>query len=593
MGRGGPQVTVVAELVGAGRGMAARSAFVAGPPVPVSRSARGDAQVGDLVTVVVRGGAARVVAVHGPARSPRAAITALMASEGLGRSFSAAVLAEAEEARDAHAAQDPGRHDLTRQRVITIDPEGAKDHDDAVAVAREGDAVRLWVHIADVARHVPAGGLVDREAARRGCSVYLPGTVEPMLPERLSSDLCSLRPGAPRKAVTVEIVVAPDGAVVETRFSRSLIRSERRLTYPEVDRLFAGGSLGDADLEADLEVARDVARRLRAVRIRRGALEVASAEPLFRFEGDRVVDMEMELQTEAHRLVEDCMVAANEAVARYLLDRRQPTVFRVHDDPAEQRIGLLYDQLEELGVPTPPLHDGPLTPLQCRAAAREAAAAVARHVERTGRGRRSLPTLVLRALRQAHYVTGQVGHSGLASPVYLHFTSPIRRYPDLMVHRALLDALGQGEPAPEPGWLDEVAAHSSETERAASALERRGDRMCAAYLLLARQRDPEWQGPVTGEVTGVIDAGAFVAIGEGFEGFLASRRLEDDHYRADPLGVALVGDTAGRRIRIGDEIPVVVGAIDPLRGRVDLEPPVTEPPGAGRRARRLKGARAR
>ena len=574
MSRGGPGAVLVAEMVSSGRGAAAQPAFDPGQRVPLAKGARGDAAIGDLVTVSMRGRAGRVVAVHGPASSPRAALRALLASEDLGRPFPRAPIEEAEALDEVAVAADRGRRDLRGQRVITIDPEGAKDHDDALAVAHEGGgASRLWVHIADVARFVASGGPLDREAARRGCSVYVPGSVDPMLPSRLSSDLCSLRPGADRAAVTVELVVDGEGRVGETRFSRSLIRSERRLTYGEVDVALGGGGLGDDGLDADVAELAALSRLLRARRMDRGALEVATAEPVVLFDGDRVADVRLEGQTPAHSLVEECMIAANEAVARHLIARNRPTVFRHHEDPAQSRIEMFYAQLDALGVATPPLPDGPLGPAARRAAAVAAADAVARHLRSGGRGGEPLWTLVLRSLRQAYYSATEVGHSGLAGPAYLHFTSPIRRYPDLLVHRGLLDTLGLDGPGPELAELVAEADRSSRSEREAATVERRADDICAAFLLRDRLTARGWDQPVEGAVTGLIDAGLFVTFEGGVvTGFLPSRRMEDDHYRADPLGVMLIGASSGRRIRLGDPVEARVVRVEPLRGRVELEP---------------------
>ena len=597
MSRSEPGATLICELVPAGRGSAAQPAFEPGPPILLGKRARGSADVGTLVTVELRGRAARVIEVHGPSRSVRAALAALLASEGAGRPFPPAAAVEADSLTEG-GDEDPGRRDLRGQEVMTVDPEGAKDHDDAIAVAPEGAGLRVWVHIADVARFVRAGGPLDREAARRGCSVYVPGTVDPMLPARLSADLCSLRPGVDRNAVTAEIELDAAGAALATRFYRSTIRSHRRLTYPEVDALLEGGaSAEDTGLRAHVALAARAARLLRARRMERGALDAASPEPVVHLAGERVERIELERQTAAHSLVEELMILANEAVARYLIAREAPTVFRVHQDPAQARIERLYDQLEELDVATPPLPEGPLGPNALRAAAAGAADAVRRHLAGGGGGERALWSLVLRSLRQAYYAHDQVGHSGLASPAYLHFTSPIRRYPDLLVHRALLDALGIGDPAPDPAWLAEAAAVSSEAERAAAAIERRADALCAAFLLrdLLGRGDDDYVAE--GEVVGVIDAGLFVAFDEVFEGFLPARRLADDYYRADPLEVALVGTAGGRRIRVGDAIAVRVVRIEPLRGRVELEPagagPRTLGPGRGARRRARTGSRGR
>ena len=539
-------------------------------------------KIGDLVTAIAGRGSPRIVAVHGSATSPRAAMAALLADEDLGRPFPKAVIAEAEDVARQADDVDPGRVDLTGQLVITIDPEGAKDHDDAIAVARDGDAIRLWVHIADVSRFVRPEGAIDKEASRRGNSVYVPGMVDPMLPQVLSNDVCSLRPGADRKVVTAELLIGPDGEVRSAHFQRSTIHSRRRLTYPQVDRFFGGVSLGDAELDADIQVAREVAGWLRARRMGRGALEITTGEAAFRWDDDRLLGVEIEHQTESHQLVEDCMIAANEAVARFLLAKGVPTIYRFHDDPSETAIILLYDRMAALGVAMAPLPDGPLTPEQCAQAARDAGAAITAHVARHG-GARGLPVLVLRSLRQAYYSVEESSHSGLASSAYLHFTSPIRRYPDLVAHRALLDALGLDGQADNALGCALAAGQSSLTERQAVNVERRADRVCLAFLVrdvIAEDHDQEFDG----EVTGVGEAGLFVAFGPDlvYDGYLPARAIPGDWWTQDPLGVLLEGDESGRRIGIGDAIRVRVDDVQPLRGRVELVPAgtVAKPSGA-------------
>jgi ribonuclease R len=464
------------------------------------------------------------------------------------------------------------RKDLRELPTFTIDPPTARDFDDAISAERlAGDVVRVWVHIADVAAHVAPGSAVDREAHRRATSVYVPGKVEPMLPEALSNDACSLVPHQDRLAVTVELDL--DGAeVVRTAFHRSLIRSDARLDYPRVDRIFAGGERAREPWAAALEAARAAAAALDAARVARGALAITSVEPEFDFSHDgHVTGLAGSVQTESHTLIEHLMIAANEAVAGLLESRKLPALYRVHERPDPARVEHLVAQLAALGVPTPPLPE-PLSPQQAGALVGEISLLVDGHVRRTGRGRAALTSLVLRSLKQAHYSSRNIGHHGLQSPRYCHFTSPIRRYPDLICHRALLAAIGAGEESPAASPMDELAEWCSLRERDAAAIERAADDVARCFLLESELFERGWSTEWPGEVIGVIGAGAFVAFGDGHEGLLPVRRLRGDWWDLDPLGVMLVGAQSGKAIRLGDAVTVQVERVDAPRGRVDLSP---------------------
>jgi ribonuclease R len=456
--------------------------------------------------------------------------------------------------------------------TFTIDPPTARDFDDAISAERQHDGtVRVWVHIADVAAYVPPGGPVDREAHRRATSVYVPGAVEPMLPEALSNGACSLRPGEERLAVTVELDF--DGPQVTRRaFYRSRIRSDARLDYPQVDRIFAGAERAAEPWATSLEAARAVAHALGEERASKGALEVESVEPSFAFSREgHVTALVPEEQTASHQLIEHLMIAANEAVAGLLEDRGLPAIYRVHENPDGARVQRLVAQLESLDVPTPPLPET-LSGTEAARAVGEISRLVAQHVRRTGHGARGLTVLVLRALKQAYYSPRNVGHAGLRSARYCHFTSPIRRYPDLVVHRSLLDAIGAGEDPVARGSLEDVASWCSSRERDAMVIERDADDIARCFLLEQQLFQGGVDQEFKGEVTSVISAGAFVAFGDGYDGMLPVRRLRGDWWELDELETALVGAGGGRGIRIGDPVTVQVVRVDKPRGRVDLSP---------------------
>lgn len=562
-----------------GRFLVAEPFFEAGPRLTVSRDGR--AAPGDLVAVRFRprpdgrGGRAVIAARLGRPEVARDVVEAFMVDRGLKRSFAAAVEHEASDAAALTADSDSRfRRDLRSLPTLTIDPVSARDFDDAISAASAGDGRwRVWVHIADVGAYVAAGSVLDREAYRRSCSVYAPGAVEPMLPAALSSGACSLLPAQDRFAVTVELLVGGE-SVESAAFYRSVICSDARLDYDQVDRIFAGTEPAGATWSEALGAARKAAAVLQRRRATRGAVAITGEEPEFSFDSDgNVIEARAVEQTESHRLVEHLMIAANEQVAKLLSERRIPTLYRVHEPPDTAAVERLAEQLESLGVPTPPLPNGPLTPQQAASAVGEISQAVTEFVRRTGSGQRALASLVLRSLKQAYYDHRNLGHAGLQSSSYCHFTSPIRRYPDLVCHRALLSAVA-GEPTPDPGWVAAAGPWASGREREAMTIERDADDIASCFLLERVLADIGYDACFEGEVVGLHNGGAFVAFGPGgqFEGMLPVRRLVGDWWELNEQGTMLYGTKTGHTIRLGTSIDVRVGTIDAPRGRVDLNP---------------------
>jgi ribonuclease R len=550
----------------------------------------------------------------------------MMREAGLARDFEPAVEREARKAGSrawAKAKEELGdgrRRDLRELPTFTVDPATARDFDDAISARREPDgSVRVWVHIADVAAHVPPGSAIDTEARRRSTSVYVPGAVEPMLPHVLSSDACSLVPGAERLAVTVEMLLR-GAEVASASFCRSLIRSDMRLDYEQVDRVFAGEEPAPEPWGGPLAAARAAAGELQQARESSGALVIDSEEPEFVFdEQGNVAEIRPRPQTESHRLIEHLMIAANEAVARQLTKASVPCLYRIHERPDPERIRTLVAQLASLSVPTPPLPD-PLFPARAAELVGEISRLLDAHVRRTGLGRTALSSLVLRSLKQACYSPKNVGHAGLHSACYCHFTSPIRRYPDLVCHRALLSSIGAGGRTKGERRLAELGEWTSEREREAAKLEHKGDDIAACFMLEDVLLEGGYEQVFSGEVTGLIGAGVFVAFGgapraraknargrtletasdvptrEGpiYEGMLPVRLLtltgtppgahpeghkqagapaeERDWWSLNEQSTIMRGERSGATLRLGDPIDVRVMRVDAAAGRVDLAP---------------------
>ena len=561
-------------------------------PGPQLRLVKGSARVDSgrmALAEIGRDGARLLRALGSPARA-RDVVEALLLDRGLERGFRDRVASEAEAAASAAGDDRGARRDLTDLPTFTVDPASARDFDDAVSARPEGDGARLWIHIADVAAHVRPGTALEAEAYARGNSTYVPGAVEPMLPAALSAGACSLAPGVPRLAVTAEIEMSSGGEARSASFYRSRIRSDARLNYDQLDEIFAGRARPPDAVSRPLELARTIAAAL-AARRPASSLTVSGSEPEFEFDDGTVVGSRAVAQTEAHRLIEQLMILSNEQVATLLERRGVPTLYRVHEQPEPQRISFMVEQLASLGIPTPPLPDvfGPREAGELAGAANRLVAAEA---ERRGHGLQAYTALVLRALKQAFYNDRNLGHAGLGSPAYAHFTSPIRRYPDLVAHRGLLSAIGEGEEAPERSAVRDAGVHCSERERDAVRIERDADDVCAAFLLERELFDSGWKRDFEGEISGLVGAGAFVSfageLGEGYEGFLPARHLRGEYFELNETETALVGRRSGKAVRLGDPVGVRVDSVEAPRGRVDLFPAAE----VEERSPRRRGARA-
>ncbi len=543
-------VRTVVEIASRGKLVVGEPYFTPGVPIVLDRKALRGAERGELAVVVSGRGRAKVERALGSADRVENVLEGLLVERGARTAF---------EPSEPPAPTREGRVDLRELTTFTIDPDTAKDFDDAISVAREADGVRAWVHIADVSYFVEAGSPLDHGAAERALSTYVPGLVAPMLPPELADDLCSLRPDVERLCLTVEF---PPGG--EPSFYRSVIRSDARLTYGQAQRRDVPARVAD-----ELELAAHYSADLRRRRFARGALRVESPEITFEFDGKGgVARAWKESEPEAHALVEELMILSNEAVAGLLAGRRREALYRVHERPDPQSVSLLLAKLADLGVPTPPAPEHP-GPADAARIAAEASELVADYVEKSGRGREAFPSLVLRALKQARYDPRNLGHSGLASRAYCHFTSPIRRFSDIIVHRALLRELGASDD-PLPEDLGSLAEHVSAREREAAEIEYRADDICLAWLLEAQLFERGWDEPWQGEITGVIPSGLFVRFGDVFEGYLPARRLQGDYFELNTLGTALAGRRRGGVFRLGDPISVRVEEIRRWEGKVEV-----------------------
>ena len=517
----------------------------------------------------------RIIKTLGGALTPALAVEAAMQHQGLPQEFSAAALEEAAALpRQVTDSQTAGRQDLRRLGFVTIDGKDAKDFDDAVyCEPRSKGGWRLFVAIADVAQYVRAGTALDQDALTRGTSVYFPQRTLPMLPEALSNGLCSLNPEVDRLALVCEMSVSATGQLGAYRFCEAVIRSKARLTYSQVGAALETGQLDPAHA-ANLANLHRLYLALAARREARGALDLESAEARFEFDGDGRVSRVLPIARNlAHRLIEECMLCANVCAARLIQKSGRPGLYRVHDRPEPQKVAALRDFLMALGYG---LGGGEApSPADFQAAAQQLAG------KQNGQ---ALQTMLLRAMQQAVYQPQNLGHFGLAYGEYAHFTSPIRRYPDLLVHRlvkSLIHAPSCGlkeiarQPQPDASHsyghsleqMEALGGHLSQAERRAD------DAVFEALEWLKCDYASRHLGDsFDGVITGAAKFGFFVQLKDLLvDGLVHLGSLGSERYRHDPATQTLTGDRSGQVFGVGDLVQVQLARVDPDERRIDLE----------------------
>jgi ribonuclease R len=479
--------------------------------------------------------------------------------------FSAAALREAQAWGDhVDPREADSRVDLRVLPLVTIDGDDARDFDDAVYAEPHSGGFRLIVAIADVSHYVRPGSALDAGALERGTSVYFPTRVLPMLPTALSDHLCSLAPRVDRLCYAADMVITRQGAIKSATFYPAVMRSAARLTYTLANEaLFEGRATARRELGPltdHLMVLVEVYRALFKARTRRGALDFDAAEAEFVIDGaERVRAIELRLRNDAHRLIEECMIAANVAVAHELERTRTPTLYRVHGQPEEQKLERLIGALTSLGIDARIPETVSTRDLQAI-------------TKRLGHSpdRPFIESLIVRAMPQAVYQPANIGHFGLALKHYAHFTSPIRRYPDLVVHRTL-KALGDDRSGAGVRYDTEQLGPVGEST---SKLEKRADeadRFVATFLKCTYLRERIGQ-TFQGLITTVVEFGCFVQILDvAVDGLLHIDRLRDDEYVMEDNGHGWTGRNSGRKLHTGGHVRVVVTAVNPIEGLVDLE----------------------
>jgi ribonuclease R len=499
-----------------------------------------------------------IIEVLGPAAAPGVDMLSIIRKYNLPTEFPRAVVDEANRIpKTVDARMFDGREDLRDKFIVTVDPDDARDFDDAIDVEKiENHSWRLGVHIADVSAYVTLDSALDREAQRRGNSVYLPDRVIPMLPERLSNGVCSLNPDVDRLTHSVFIEFDKNGRAKNAHFARSIIRSARRLTYKEAHTILQ--SKPDGELSRRLHTAWELAALLRRKRFEHGSLDLDFPEvKVYLNPAGKPIRLERVENDESHQLIEECMLAANEAVARELQHRAIPTIYRVHENPDPEKLAEYREFVLSFNYK--------VGDLSLRPEIQRLLASLRGKPEE-----QALKIAFLKSLKRARYAPQPLGHYGLAKANYLHFTSPIRRYADLVVHRALAQRNSARRSRIDLNQVASIADHISETERTAAEAEIDSVRL-KTLEFFQQQLDERNPQVFRAAIVDVRNYGLVVELPDAMvTGLIHVSALTDDFYLFDAVQRRLIGRRSRRRFAIGDELRVFVARVDQFKRQIDF-----------------------
>lgn len=509
-----------------------------------------------------------IIEILGHKDDPGVDILAIIRKHGLPEEFPEEVMKEAEAIPEEISEEEiKGRRDLRGRKMVTIDGEDAKDLDDAVSVERLPNGnIRLGVHIADVSYYVKEGTALDREAYERGCSVYLVDRVIPMLPKRLSNGICSLNPKVDRLTMTCDMEIDPEGHVIDYDIYPSVIRTNERMTYSDVKKIVV-----DEDPELikkyeplveDFRLMADLALVLRKKRLKRGAIDFNFPEAkVIVDEQGKPVDIVRRPRTIAEQLIEEFMLAANETVAEHFYRLEVPFVYRIHENPDAEKLQAFYEFVSTFGYSVKGKPDK-VKPRALQTLLEKVSGKPEEHV---------ISTVMLRSMKQAKYAAECIGHFGLAADFYSHFTSPIRRYPDLLIHRIIREVLTQGSLTVERidhlnAFLPDAAQHSSIRERIAVDAERETQALKQAEFMMDKVGEE-----FDGIISSVTSFGIFVELPNTIEGMIHLSYLTDDYYNYDDRAYCLIGERTGHIFRIGDRVRIRVSGVNLEERKIDFE----------------------